>query len=304
MMLKRHLAVASLAALVFALAPGTSGQIKPTLVGILEDNPGHYAGNPHYRDVRVVFRKEGAGWFAFPSKCPDQDCLKTIAVKFPSQVNWTISFDGKQVGQVVSRTPPSFDFYATVGQQTIVGSTTPPTIGKPSTDFAGFLGEPVYRPLVAITEPNYRDPDDWKPTQLSLATTAAVRKTFRGRFPKVTNCSQQDIEHAKPWPYTDANIKTDKAYASSRHWFIAEVMLRGGECDGPPDEAFTSQWFVITPEQQVRFLGSSMWLLDAGDYDNDGKSELVFSIDDYNRGGYKLFYDDFSKHAVFEFGYH
>jgi hypothetical protein len=229
--------------------------------------------------------------------------LKTIAVKFPSQVNWTISFDGKQVGQVVSRTPSSFDFYATVGQQTIVGSTTPPTIGKPSTDFAGFLGEPVYRPLVAITEPNYRDPDDWKPTQLSLATTAAVRKAFRGRFPKVTNCSQQDIEHAKPWPYTDANIKTNKAYASSRHWFIAEVMLRGGECDGPPDEAFTSQWFVITPGQQVRFLGSNMWLVDAGDYDNDGKSELVFSIDDYNRGGYKLFYDDLSKHATFEFGY-
>jgi hypothetical protein len=61
---------------------------------------------------------------------------------------------------------------------------------------------------------------------------------------------------------------------------------------------------VITPEQQVRFLSSNMWLVDAGDYDNDGKSELVFSIDDYNRGGYKLFYDDFKQEAVFEFNYH
>ena len=42
----------------------------------------------------------------------------------------------------------------------------------------------------------------------------------------------------------------------------------------------------------------------AGDYDNDGKSELVFSIDDYNRGGYKLFYDDLSRSAIFEFNYH
>lgn len=83
-----------------------------------------------------------------------------------------------------------------------------------------------------------------------------------------------------------------KAYSSNRHWLIAEVLLSGEECDGRPDEAFTSQWFVITPEQQVRFLGSDMWLVDAGDYDHDGKSELVFSIDGDNRGGYKLFYDD------------
>jgi hypothetical protein len=303
-MREEHLAVAILAAFAVAMASGELGQVQPALVGILEDNPGHYAGNPHYRDVRVVFRKEGARWFAFPSNCPDQDCLKSIAAEFPAQVVWTVSFNGKQVGQVEGRTPPSFDFYSTVGQQTIVGSTTPPAIGKPSADFAGFLGESVYRPLVAVSEPNYRDPEDWKPTQLSADTTATVRKAFRRRFPKVANCSQQDIEHGKPWPYTDANIVLRKAYASNRHWLIAEVILSGYECDGPADEAFTYQWFVITPEQQVRFLGSNMWLVDAGDYDNDGKSELVFSINDYNRGGYKLFYDDFGQQATFEFGYH
>ena len=47
-----------------------------------------------------------------------------------------------------------------------------------------------------------------------------------------------------------------------------------------------------------------MWLVDAGDYDNDGKSEVLFSIAGYDRGGYELFYDDFQKHASFEFGYH
>jgi hypothetical protein len=47
-----------------------------------------------------------------------------------------------------------------------------------------------------------------------------------------------------------------------------------------------------------------MWLVDAGDYGNHGNSEIVFSIDDYNHGGYKLFYDHFQKKAVFEFGYH
>jgi hypothetical protein len=293
-----------LAGIALSMPSGVLGQKQPSLIGILEDNPGHYSGDPHYRDVRVVFRRDGTGWVAFPSNCSDQSCLKSIATKFPAQVNWTVSFDGKQVGHIVSRTPPSFDFYSTIGQQTIVGSIAPPAIGKPSANFAGFLGEPVYRPLVAVSEPNYRDPEDWKPTQLSTDATARVRKAFRNRFPTVTNCSKQDIEHAKPWTYSDANMFVSKAYSSNRHWLIADVLLSGDECDGPPDKAFTSQWFVITPEQQVRFLGSDMWLVDAGDYDDDGKSELVFSIDGYNRGGYTLFYDDFKQRASFEFGYH
>ena len=47
-----------------------------------------------------------------------------------------------------------------------------------------------------------------------------------------------------------------------------------------------------------------MRLVDAGDYDNDGKSELVFSVSDYNLGAYALLHDNFRKHASFRFSYH
>ncbi|MGA9069012.1 MAG: hypothetical protein WB424_02080 [Terracidiphilus sp.] len=303
MMLERHLAVVFLAALVSALHPGASAQVHPTLVGILEDNPGHYAGNPHYRDVRVVFRKEGTRWFAFPNNCPDQDCLKTIAAKFPTQVNWTISFDGKQVGQVESRTPPSFDFYATVGQQVIVGTSDVPTVGKPSADFSGFQDEPVLRPLVAVSKPNYSDPEHWKPARPTPEIIAAVRQSYLSRFPKIANCIARTTgrENSRTASLGEA-ISVQKLYGSNRNWFLVEAQSR--YCDGGAISEFSSRWFVINPERQVKYLGSSMWLVDAGDYDNDGKSEVVFSIDDYDRGGYKLFYDDFSRSAIFEFGYH
>jgi hypothetical protein len=39
---------------------------------------------------------------------------------------------------------------------------------------------------------------------------------------------------------------------------------------------FSSRWFVNVLERQVQHLDSSMWLIDAGDHENDGKSELVF----------------------------
>jgi len=58
-------------------------------------------------------------------------------------------------------------------------------------------------------------------------------------------------------------------------------------------------------QRDARLLDSGIWLVvDAGDYDGDGKSELVFAINDYNRGGYRLFYDDFRQRAVFEFSHH
>ena len=38
----------------------------------------------------------------------------------------------------------------------------------------------------------------------------------------------------------------------------------------------------------IRFLDSGMRLVDAGDYDRDGKSELLFSINRYGIGWYEL----------------
>ena len=297
-------ALAVLTTFVLARCEMASGQVSSTLIGVLEDNPGHYSGDPHYRDVRTVFRSDGTHWIAFPSNCPNQGCLKSIAARFPNRVDWTVTFRGREVGHVVSQTPLGFDFYATIGQQRIVGTAVPPTVGSPSANFAGYVAERVYRPLIAVSRSHYQDQERWKSTQLSPEFASAIREAFRKRFPQVTNCTKQDIEHAVPWRYSDANIGTGAAYTSNQHWVIAELALSGNECDGPPDKAFSSQWFVVTPKGQVRFLDSGMFFVDAGDYGGDGKTELVFSIDADNRGGYKLFYDDFKQSAVFEFNYH
>ena len=120
------------------------------------------------------------------------------------------------------------------------------------------------------------------------------------------HCTKQDDEarNAAAWAYPDASIRLRKAYASNQRWQIAQVQLEGYRCDGPPDPAFWYQWFAVAPDQQVRFLDTSGWLIDAGDYDNDGRSELVFAVGGYNRDGYRLFYDDFKRSATFEFSYH
>ncbi len=41
-------------------------------------------------------------------------------------------------------------------------------------------------------------------------------------------------------------------------------------------------WFFVDTKKAVTYLDSGLWLVDAGDYDNDGKSELIFSINREN----------------------
>jgi hypothetical protein len=41
----------------------------------------------------------------------------------------------------------------------------------------------------------------------------------------------------------------------------------------------------IPMRSEITLFNKGMWLVDVGDYDNDGKSELVFAIDRYDQGG-------------------
>jgi hypothetical protein len=293
----------ALLALTFTVAPA-SGQ--STILGILEDVPGVYAGEPNFRGVRVVFQKNGIDWQAFPSTCPDQDCLRTLPAHYPQEVIWTIAFHGRNLGQITGRTPKEFTFYSHVGLQEIKGSGPVPTVGKRSAEYGGFADGMVYRPLVANSRPFFKDPESWEPSQLSAEFARLLRLEFRREYPKLCKTSKNDQTKLEPFLYRDDEVKIVKAYASKRGWALAQLHLGGAiDCgDLQAGSEIDDKWFTVDPQKSVRNLGDGMLLVDAGDYDNDGKSELVFTIDRYNRGGYELFYDDFKKHATFEFQYH
>jgi hypothetical protein len=297
-----------MALVVSALAATALGQ--EVVLGVLEDSRGWYAGEPNFRAVRVVFRKVGLDWTPFPSDCADQRCLKTVAAHYPHEMKWTITFDGKNLGQITSHTPSEFKWYAAVGQQEIGGTGHVPTVGKQSPEFGGYTEAVVYRPLVANSQPFFKDPDQWKRATPSQEVIGALQQEFRKQFPKLCQLDpHRDDEHIPTenlsLDYRNEDVKLVKAYQSNAGWVVARMHLKAVACDDV-EAGFDidDPWFAIDPEKSSRYLGSGMWLVDAGDYDNDGKSELVFSIDRDNRGGYELFYDDFKKRAIFEFGYH
>jgi len=293
-------------AVLFSISLASSVAAQQVILGILEEVSGESTGGPNSYAVRSVFLKGSAGWQAYPSNCRNPQCLKTISSKFPAKTLWTITFDGKSLGHLTAQTPREFQFYADVGLQKITSTGSIPSVGKPSVDFGGFDAAPVHRPLVANSQPYFRDPDVWKPTQPSPVLLGLLRQQFRKKFPKLCRISKHDESTLEPFVYGDEDVRLAKAYASKNGWLVARLHLSEAVDCSDTEAGFEidDPWFTIDPEKSPRYLDSGMWLVDAGDYDNDGRSELVFSISRYNRGGYLLFYDDFSRHAAFEFSYH
>ena len=71
-----------------------------------------------------------------------------------------------------------------------------------------------------------------------------------------------------------------------------------------PGPEWGPHWFIVDRSGAAKFLGSDLLLVDAGDYDGDGRTELVFRKSGYDYDGYVLFFDGFARSAEFGWSYH
>ena len=173
-------------------------------------------------------------------------------------------------------------WYSSLGQQEIISSGPVPTIGSRSPEFGGYTDAVVYRPLIANSQQYFADPDRWKPSTTSHALTTALQQAFRSKFPKLCRLSGAEHNTLEPLPYRNEEVKIVKAYTSASGRIVARLHLEGVDCaDVEAGFDIDDPWFVVDTKKSITYLDSGLWLVDAGDYDNDGRSELVFSI---NRG--------------------
>lgn len=106
--------------------------------------------------------------------------------------------------------------------------------------------------------------------------------------------------------YADSAIRARKSYRSAAGARLVQLALDDTpvrRCDGPRDEAYDSRWFFVS-SGETRFVGQSLEFIDAGDYDGDGHSEVVFHQPGYNFDGYVLLFDRLSKQVIFGWSYH
>jgi hypothetical protein len=312
--LNRSLAIA-LVALAFAALEHASPVATATnneadvYVGILddarEDLDGESTEAIERRLVMPAFEKRDGEW-------------RAITHFWIRSLKWTVAFDGKNLGQVESQaSSDEADQINSQGSRAKQVIVTPsdkiPVVGKASREFGGvssflFGLKSVRRPLVVVSKPYYRDPDGWKRTQPHVEVRRVVREAFRKQFPHVNRCKDEEIAE-RDWKFPDSAITFPYAYASNKNSFIVAVRLDAGNCGwgGHPDDptdAFVYQWFLVASDRSVRRMGGFDLLLDAGDYDDDGRSEFIFfSVRSENSDVYDLLYDNFQKKAELEVGY-
>lgn len=258
------------------------------------------------RVVIAAFSKDAKGW-------------KTLD-GLSQNVKWTVAFDGKNLGEVDTRPSPRSEVAVnpdlveasptyTHAVQTI---TTPaekvPAIGTPGNKFAGAFGTVVRRPLVVVSTPNYGDPDQWRPTSALSELAQPVRIAFEEVYKHLRQCDAQGEPQKQDWDLPESELALVKVYASNKGSFLVETQLKHHHCvfDVNGDNLINlegSEWFFVGSDRVVRSLGTDWQLVDAGDYDADGKSEVVFFTGDSETGkeSYVLFYDDFRNQVAWTY---
>ena len=302
-MLRRFAATAAFILLAGATGAEPARAGGNVVVGVLENlSPNQQAriqqayGAAETSVVRVAFRRGADGWEAFPDNVANLDQLQGANEQFPANLDWTIAFDGKSLGRIESARPKQWLAYSDIGLHLLLAGEQVPHVGKPGSDFSHWgAGGAVYRPLILVSAPNVQDPDRWQRAGRDDSLVKRAIDSFRAAVQK---------ENAK-FNLADGVVELLKAYRS-RSGSLLFALIVTGQAPAPeevPGPEWSPHWFVTEGPDQVRFLGSELMLVDAGDYDGDGHSELVFAKSSYNYDGYLLFYDDFRRSAAFGWSY-
>jgi hypothetical protein len=274
-------------------------------VGVIEPSPTHYFGeNPKTPFmVRAAFHLKDGTWKAFPCQVSTLDDLKREVADFPEHITWTIAFDGKNRGEFTTTRPPAWKFYGDIGLLQPDPSEHVHLIRQGARNFVYWGDYPLpFRPLVVVSRPNFADPDHWKPEDTPSDVVDRVIPSFRKAVPSAPlSCTSKPTTH-----YSDQLIQRRQSFVSAEGVRLVQLALDDSavrNCDSLRNQAFDSRWFYVG-DTTVRPIGQSLELIDAGDYDKDGHSEVMFHKSGYNYDGYVLLYDSLQREAIFEWNYH
>jgi hypothetical protein len=260
--------------------------------------------------VRVAFEKDGNQWVPMKSDITPND-FSNMDRYYPKEMSWAIIFDGKYMGKIRSR-QNVIHSYGEIGSQEIYteDKNSIPIIKTGASDFDYPNGYPNMRPLLLASANNFKDPEFWKPSLPSDGEKKIAISAFRNIEPTMARLYHYPSgEIVNTIAYSDDDVKLVKAYRSKVGTLLIGVQINGklNNTEDMTPKEFLEHWFVIKKDQTVKPIGVNIHPIDAADLDNDGKSEWMFLGVDVESGeyySYLLFYDDFSKSAVYEIHTH
>lgn len=279
-------------------SPQRSPSTFTPVIAVLE-NP--QCKSPDLLAVRVLFAKNDTGWVALT----DRDRFDRAPI-IPG-MQWTIAFEGRNLGSVrISNQFPNITPAWTFPRDMVIelaAGQDPPLIANTKRQFGGWCQPPQNRPLVLVNGPNFRDPEGWKP----FTPESSMRQTLYPAFHQVADSvyyCPEDMEKYELFDYKWTDLVIKAGYRNLNNDAIVAIQLDSElyKCDGVVGPNWHVHWFLLG--DQPILVGRGLELADFGDYDSDGNSEILFWYRAYNRDGYSLFYENFTKRIDYWWGYH
>jgi hypothetical protein len=277
-------------------APG-----EAPLLGIAEEFPSGDWGSPVVPQVRVGFRRVDAGWQACSEPLPGEPALAASPEPHRLHLRWSVCFDGRVLGRLETEAVDSA-LSSREGVQTPVANQTIPFVGRRSREFAGWMRAEVHHPLAVSSQGYCSDPEGWHREQAG----PQLRQRLFGFLRTSLRAEVCDGDVRRTWVPKSTDLELLKLYASKTGERLAMLRARlpKAACEDPQSEAAGVQLLRIDRQGRVSLLGAGLSIVDAGDYDGDGKAEVLVRYERYNHDGYTLFYDSFSKQVSVGWHYH
>jgi hypothetical protein len=316
-----------LAAFLLSVLASNAAEQESTYLGVTEPSHAWSAGEKPRTPfvIRVAFQCKKGIWTILPNQAKESADLKLLARYYPTKITWNLGFDGKKIGTFQSHLPSEWFYYSDIGLQVPDSKATIPAINTGAHGFH-FWGDPWAasphnRPLVASSKNYLDDPDNWKPLlpppPLSDRLVSAYRKALEKSahdnneviFPPDQKKPQHGDEFVLALPdsaaegttrFRKVRVVVSKCYKSRKGDELVKLAVPSAEVKGAEDYV---QWFRVKGNE-VDSLGNDLELIDAGDYDHDGHSEIVFHKGGYDYDAYVLVYDNLRKQLEFGWSYH
>jgi hypothetical protein len=250
--------------------------------------------------ARPLFAKRRSGWIALAT----EEAFRTVA---STKMAWTVISDGQIHGRLTTVDPgplngPAWTYTRDHLLNLAPGQTVPASPNSEG-DLAGWCAAPNRRPLALLSRSSGRDARGWKAVRPPGELMPELFEAFRLQAGAARDCSS-DAEQPRPFSYGRSDVRISKSHEdrSGRRIVTLGLDARRNACDGPRESAWASHTFLVA--DGIKFLGTGLSLVDAGDYDGDGRAEILFWYSGYNEDGYSLLYDDFAGRVDFRWKYH